>query len=152
MRSVVLLTMAVLALMTTGCPDNSGGSVAVGPTGPAPVFLNITCDPQADPQAMDMALKLAGFSLDEGRSVFLFFNVKGVKFPLKEFPADFAFGEDALLPQLSGLIERGATVHVCPICMKALGIEASQVMDGAEVTTRAGLFERIGPETAVFSY
>ena len=43
------------------------------------VLLNITTDGQDDPQRLDMAMKLAGFSLDEGRKVAIFFNVKGVR-------------------------------------------------------------------------
>ncbi len=45
------------------------------------VFFSVTSDVNEDPQAVDMAMKLAGFSLDEGRHVVMFFNVKGVTVP-----------------------------------------------------------------------
>jgi len=119
----------------------------------AVVLLSVTSDANENPQSVDMAMKLAGFSLDEGRKVVMFFNVKGVTLPVKNFPEDFAFqANDPIKTQLIDLIKRGADVHVCPICMKALGVEDSDVLEGAKVTTRPSLFENIGSNTAVFTY
>ena len=117
------------------------------------MLLSVTSDANEDPQSVDMAMKLAGFSLDEGRNVVMFFNVKGVTIPKSEFPADFAFQEDTpIKTQLADLIERGVDVHVCPICMKAIGVEESDLIEGAKVTTRPSLFENIGANSAVFTY
>ena len=119
----------------------------------AVVLLSITSDANEDPQSVDMAMKLAGFSLDEGRKVVMFFNVKGVTIPVNNFPDDFAFQtNDPIKTQLIDLIKRGVEVHVCPVCMKALGVEDSDVLEGAKVTTRPSLFENIGSNTAVFTY
>ena len=117
------------------------------------VLLSITSDANETPQSVDMAMKLAGFSLDEGRKVVMFFNVKGVTIPVNNFPDDFAFQtNDPIKTQLTDLIKRGVDVHVCPICMKALDVEDSDVLAGAKVTTRPSLFENIGSNTAVFTY
>ena len=59
---------------------------------------------------------------------------------------------DSIKSQLQKLIERGVDVHVCPICMKGLGVEEEDLIDGAKVTNRASLFENIGGDTAVFTY
>eukprot|EP00913_Durusdinium_trenchii_P005695 g5313.t1 len=89
---------------------------------------------------LDMAMKLAGFALEEKREVFIFFNVKGVHVPTKDFSADVKFKDnDPIKEQLAKLIERGAVVHVCPICMKGLGVEKDDIIDGAKVTTRSQL-------------
>ncbi len=97
------------------------------------VFFSVTSDANEDPQAVDMAMKLAGFSLEEGRHVVMFFNVKGVKIPSNALADDFAFQEDKpIKTQLADLIQRGVDVHVCPICMKALGVEESDLIDGAK--------------------
>jgi predicted peroxiredoxin len=143
----------VLLVVFAGCyRPQSGGSAGVGAEGTT-VLLSVTSDANEDPQSIDMAMKLAGFSLDEDRHVVLFFNVKGVTIPAKGFPDDFAYKDNSpIKEQLADLIERGVDVHVCPICMKAHGVEASDLMEGAKVTTRPNLFANIGPGTVVFTY
>jgi predicted peroxiredoxin len=117
------------------------------------VLLSITSDANENPQSIDMAMKLAGFSLDEGRKVVMFFNVKAVTIPVKNFSDDFAFQtNDPIKSQLMDLIKRGVDVHVCPICMKALGVKDSDVLQGAKVTTRPSLFANIQANTVVFTY
>ena len=145
--------LGVLCFWLSGCgPSAVPQSGATSAPDNATVLLNITSGAEAL-QAVDMAMKLAGFSLDEGRTVAIFFNVKGVQVPTRSFPADVKFQDNLpLVQQLARLIERGAEVHVCPICMKALGVEADDVVEGAQVTTRPKLFSHIGRDTAVFSY
>ncbi len=145
-----------LAVLLAGCapaPPPPPPMPATAPNTASTVLLSVTSDAVEDPQAVDMAMKLAGFSLDEGRKVVMFFNVKGVTVPVNAFSDDFAFQEnEPIKTQLLDLIQRGADVHVCPICMQALEIEESALIDGAKVTTRPNLFANIGPETAVFTY
>jgi predicted peroxiredoxin len=117
------------------------------------VLLSVTSDANQNPQSVDMAMRFAGFGLEEGRKVVIFFNVKGVTIPTAGFPDDFAFGDGSpIKQQLTALIERGADVHVCPICMKALDVDKSDLIDGAKVTTRSSLFAQIGPSTVAFTY
>lgn len=142
----------VIVATCSGCGNSSQGASSNDPN---VMFLNITIDGSDDPQRLDMALKLAGFALEEKRDVFIFFNVKGVNVPSKAFPADRKFGGDknaTLKKQLEKLIADGAVVHVCPICMEAIGLKKEDLIDGAEVTTKSGLFKKIGGNTAVFTY
>ncbi|MCO6458734.1 MAG: DsrE family protein [Pirellulaceae bacterium] len=145
-----------LALLAFACGCTPATTSVTGPpaTQEQPiVLLSVTSDASQQPQSVDMAMKLAGFSLDEGRRVVMFFNVQGVTLPTRSFPDDAAFQQNSpLKEQLAKLIERGVDVHVCPICMKALGVEESDVMEGAKVTTRPSLFANIGANTAVFTY
>jgi predicted peroxiredoxin len=143
----------LVSIIVVGCTrPQSGGVAGVGAEG-STVFLSVTSDANEDPQSVDMAMKLAGFSLDEDRHVVMFFNVKGVTIPAKGFPEDFAYKDNSpIKEQLADLIERGVDVHVCPICMKAHGVEASDLVVGAKVTTRPNLFANIGPSTVVFTY
>ena len=161
---LILRTAVAAALLTpivfTGCESASAtksGSANAGQTmpnaGESIVLLSITSDAQQSPQSVDMAMKLAGFSLDEGRKVVVFFQVRGVTCPTKDFPDDFAFQEnEPIKTQLKQLIERGVDVHVCPICMKGMDVQAEDLIDGAKVTTRPSLFENINAKTAVFTY
>jgi intracellular sulfur oxidation DsrE/DsrF family protein len=67
-------------------------------------------------------------------------------------PADLAFKDKPIKVLLAKLIERGAEVHVCPHCMKALEVEPEDLIDGAFVTNREKLFSRVGSNTVAFSY
>lgn len=158
-RHVLILTC--LIAVAAGCENAAAppatnstptAAAAESPTDGSIVLLSVTGDGSEDAQPLDMAMKLAGFSLDEGRQVVMFFNVKGVRVPTASFSSDVAFQDTPVKEQLAALIERGADVHVCPICMKALGVEASDLVEGAQVTTRSKLFATIGNRTAVFTY
>lgn len=120
---------------------------------PGVVFVSVLNDMESNPQAVDMAIKFAGFALDEGRQVVIFFTVKGVRVPLRRLPADLAFGSnEPLQKQLAAVIERGAEVHVCPVCMKELAVQEADLMTGAQVTTRPKLFAKIHGNTNVFTF
>ena len=115
--------------------------------------ISITSDPQADPQAVNMALTFAGFCVDEGYEVSIFFNVKGVLLPTKNFDKEFRFGEHSpMIEQMQTLKGRGVQLHVCPVCMKDLDIPADAIIPEAFVTDKPKLFARLGGDTMVFSY
>lgn len=152
MKTRVLFAVCIAGAMLTSLSSCQKAAVS-GSTAKTVFFMNITGDGSDDLQRLDMAMKLAGFALDEKRDVFIFFNVKGVHVPTKKFSADVKFKDDKpIKEQLAGLIERGAVVHVCPICMKALGVDKDDIIEGASVTTRPKLFAEIGANTAVFTY
>lgn len=148
-----LIFCAISLLVGCGQSVSTTAPVSISGGNDGTVMLSVTSDPRQNPQSVDMAMKLAGFSVDEGRRVVIFFNVKGVTVPTNNLPDDLAFQEDTpLKEQLATLIQRGVDVHVCPICMKALGVNESDLIDGAKVTTRPSLFANIGSDTAVFTY
>jgi len=116
-------------------------------------LVSITSDPKADPQAVNMGLTFAGFCLDEGYQVAIFFNVKGTTLPTTEFPDDFAYQNHApMKTQLAKLKDRGAELHVCPVCMNDLTISDTQIIDEAFVTSKPKLFANLGSDTMVFTY
>jgi predicted peroxiredoxin len=143
---------ALLAIVFSGCQKSTPPTLA-GSNTPAPVLISVISNMESNPQAVDMAMKLAGFSLDEKRDVFMFFNVKGVQVPVRALSDDAKFGDnDPVKQQLVKLIERGAKVHVCPICMKGLGVKDADIIEGAQVTNRGALFSAIDSNTCVFTY
>ena len=116
-------------------------------------LFSVIHDTKDDLQSVSMALTLAGFSLDEGRDVVLFFNVRGVNVPTKSLAADLSFkGAKPVKTQLEELIKRGAKVHVCPVCMKQLDVKAEDLVEGAVVTDKPKLFANIGADTVTFTY
>lgn len=155
--ATVAALLILIPTMFVGREASFSGSANAGETNADPgesiVLLSVTSDAKQSPQSVDMAMKFAGLSLDEGRKVVMFFQVQGVTCPTKDFPNDFAFQENNPIKlQLQMLIERGVDVHVCPICMKSLDVQAEDLIVGAKVTTRPSLFENIGATTAVFTY
>ncbi len=127
-------------------PDNSKSTAKIA-------LISITSDPKVDPQAVNMGLTFAGFCLDEGYQVAIFFNVKGTTLPTTEFPEDFAYQNHApMKTQLAKLKDRGAELHVCPVCMNDLTISDTQIIDEAFVTSKPKLFANLGSDTMVFTY
>ena len=147
-RKILGGTILGLVVLVSGCTESN--SVA---TGPGTVLLSVTSDANVDPQSVNMALTLAGFCLEENYTVAIFFNVKGVQIPTTGFPEDLAYGDHApFKEQIKALADRGAEIHVCPVCMGDLGVEAEDIMESAFVTSKAKLFTHVGPHATVFSY
>ena len=116
------------------------------------LVLNITSGPK-DPHAVTMALQLAGHALDDERPVVIFLNVRAPVLASKKGPADLAFRDNPpIVKMLKDLMGRGATVLVCPHCMKAMGVTEADLIEGMQVASRETLFAQLGPNSVVFSY
>ena len=116
-------------------------------------LISITSDPKADPQSVNMGLTFAGFCVDEGYDVAIFFNVKGVTLPTTSFDEEFKYLEHSpMVAQVKKLKERGVELHVCPVCMGDLKIEKGQIIEEAFVTSKPKLFAKLGSDTMVFTY
>lgn len=155
MKKLLTILTAAALVSGAGCTINEqdqSGTATETETVPPVLFLNITSGAEDDPHAVTMALQLAGHALDDGRDVVLFFNVRGVDVPTIDLPEDVAFGDRPVRELLVELLDRGADVHVCPHCMKAMDIEAGDLIPGAIVTDRDKLFAKLGTNTVVFSY
>jgi predicted peroxiredoxin len=153
-RKSLAVVIGALVLCAGGCADSKPGLLDDQPQlGPGTVLLSVTSDANEDPQSVNMALTLAGFCLDENYTVAIFFNVKGVHIPTTGFSEDLAYGDHApFKEQIRALAERGAEIHVCPVCMGDLGVEAEDIMESAFVTSKPKLFAPVGPHATVFSY
>jgi sulfur relay (sulfurtransferase) complex TusBCD TusD component (DsrE family) len=151
MKSTLLIIIPLLLLLGCAQPEPVGETLADFVVKPTMLF-NITSSPIDDPHAVTMALQLAGHALDDGRPVVLFFNVRGVTTATVTLPDDLAFHVEPIKTLLANLVDRGAEVQVCPHCMEALGVQASDLIAGAVVTDRETLFAKVTANTVVFSY
>ncbi len=154
-RRVRNLLVLLLITMVFGCQKEieQSGQTTVSDSEKKVAVISITSDPLADPQAVNMGLTFAGFCLDEGYDVAIFFNVKGVTLPTTGFDASYKYQDHApLIEQLQSLNERGAELHVCPVCMKDLDITADDIIEEAFVTDKPKLFSKLGSDTMVFTY
>lgn len=144
-----VLAMAIVVSTVVGCAQADTANTAASSA--SSMFFNITSGPE-NPHPVTMALQLAGHALDDNRSVVLFFNVRGVLIPTIQLPDTLAFGDRPIKEMLADLIERGVEVHVCPHCMSALEVDATDLIAGARVTNREMLFSNLMGNTAVFTY
>lgn len=90
------------------------------------LFVNLTTE---DGHRADMALTFSGAMLERGHPVAIWLNDKGVLIASREHAGKFA----AQRKTLADLMAKGATVIVCPLCMKYYGIRESDLIEGARV-------------------
>ena len=153
--SLILLTTGTF---TVGCSQQSNSiqpsATAVATKANAKIaVISIISDPNVELQKVNMGLIFAGFCVDEGYDVNIFLNVKGVKLATSSFSDKLKFKDHSpLKKQLVSLVERGAQVHVCPVCMKDFEIGSDEINPEAFVTDKPKLFAKLGADTMVFSY
>lgn len=151
-RFVLTAMMLVLGLSLIGCNEaaKTDGS-ACGCEAKRPLILSITHG-STEPHEVTMALQLAGHALDQGRAVTLFFNVRGVTIASRKLDPSLTHHAEPIGQLLADCMSRGALVLVCPHCMKAMGVEETDLIDGAQVATAQSLFARVDAGAAVFTY
>lgn len=155
--SLLVLSVAILALTNTGCdssqPEANASSPSSSEAAQKIALISITSDPNTDLQEVNMGLTFAGFCVDEGYDVNIFLNVKGVHLATNDFSDEIAFlSHSPLKEQLKALNGRGVQVHVCPVCMGDFEIEADEIIEEAFVTDKPKLFGKLGSDTIVFTY
>lgn len=115
--SQLLLALA-LCIGTIATPGIAGDT--------DPLFVNLISD---DSHRANMAITFSGNQLDRGHPLTIFLNDKGVLIGSKANSAKFAEHQKAL----TELISKGATVLVCPMCMKHYGVKESDLLPGLKV-------------------
>jgi sulfur relay (sulfurtransferase) complex TusBCD TusD component (DsrE family) len=91
-----------------------------------PLFVNLTTD---DSHRSTMAIGFGANQLERGHPLTIFLNDKGVLIGAKANAAKFPDQQKAL----SALVGKGATIIVCPSCMKQFGIQDSDLLPGLKV-------------------
>lgn len=90
------------------------------------LFVNLTTD---EPHRASMALRFSEAMMERGHPLAIWLNDKGVLLAAKD-QAD-KLGEQQ--KALATMIEKGATVLVCPYCMKHYGVAEADLIDGAKL-------------------
>lgn len=91
-----------------------------------PLFINLISD---DSHRADMAISFGKNQLERGHPLTIFLNDKGVFIGSKENAAKYADHQK----KLDELMSKGATVLICPMCMKHYGIKESDLLPGIKV-------------------
>jgi sulfur relay (sulfurtransferase) complex TusBCD TusD component (DsrE family) len=103
-----------------------------------PLFINLTTD---DGHRVNMAFNFGGNQLKRGHELTIFMNDKAVL-------AASALNAEKFKEQqatIQSLLDAGATILVCPMCMKHYGVAESDLLPGLKVgnpeLTGAALFK-----------
>ncbi len=91
-----------------------------------PLFVNLTTD---DAHRANMGISFGKNQLERGHPLTIFLNDKGVLIGSKANTAKFADHQKVL----SDLISKGATVLICPMCMKHYGVKESDLIPGLKI-------------------
>ncbi|MBK1644006.1 DsrE/DsrF-like family protein [Thiocapsa imhoffii] len=91
-----------------------------------PLFINLTSD---DPHRADMAITFGERQFERGHPLTIFLNDKGVWIGARA--QSEIFGPHQV--RLGTLIEQGARVLICPMCMKHYGVTEEDVIPGVQL-------------------
>jgi sulfur relay (sulfurtransferase) complex TusBCD TusD component (DsrE family) len=91
-----------------------------------PLFINLTTD---DPHRADMGISFGKNQLERGHPLTIFLNDKGVFVGSQENAAKFAAHQQ----MLGELVDKGAVVLICPMCMKHYGVKEADLLPGLRI-------------------
>jgi predicted peroxiredoxin len=130
MKKLLTLSCLMLAL---------SGSAYAGDTDP--LFINMTSD---DNHRVNMAITFGTKQHARGHALTIFLNDKGVLVGSKAHAKKFADRQKDLIDAMS----KGATVIICPMCMKHYKVNEADLLPGIKVgspeVTGAALFKDNG--------
>lgn len=117
-----LLSALLLALALTA--GSLGTPAVAGDTDP--LFVNLTTN---DPHRANMGIFFAKNQMERGHPLTIFLNDRGVFVGAKSNSAKFADHQKTL----GELINKGATVLICPMCMKHYGVKEGDLLPGVKL-------------------
>lgn len=91
-----------------------------------PLFVNMTTD---DSHRANMGIAFGKSQLERGHPLTIFLNDKGVLIGSKANSKTFADHQKSL----GELMGKGATVLICPMCMKQYGVKETDLLPGLKV-------------------
>jgi sulfur relay (sulfurtransferase) complex TusBCD TusD component (DsrE family) len=115
--------MLLLAVLTLA--GNAALAADKEPAG-VPLFINLITD---DPHRAHMALAFGKNQLERGHPLTVFLNDRGVFIAAEQGAERFGLHHGLI----GKLLNDGATIIVCPMCMKYYGIAEADLLKGLEV-------------------
>ncbi len=91
-----------------------------------PLFVNLTSD---ESHRADMAIYFGEKQLERGHPLTMFLNDKAVRIGSKTNSRKFAEQQKAL----TQLMDKGAAVLICTMCMKYYGVKEADLLPGIKV-------------------
>lgn len=102
------------------------------------VFIHISSGNE-NPHKVLMALNM-GNMMSADKDVLVYFDIKGIEVVLKD-SGDLSFSHFPSSKQaITDLLEKGITIYACPGCLKAMGKNPEDLMEGVKVADKDGFF------------
>ena len=120
MRVIIAALIAVLAfaaMPTISIADDDD-----------PLFVNLTTD---ETQRARMALVFASRQQELGRPIVVFLNDRGVFIGSKKRAQKFKQHQDVL----AAMMQKGAEVLICPMCMEHYGVDKADLATGIKLSS-----------------
>ncbi|MEQ1742689.1 MAG: DsrE family protein [Candidatus Nitrotoga sp.] len=93
-----------------------------------PLFINLTTD---NLHRATMGVYFGKEQFDRGHPLTIFLNDKGVLIGSKAKSAKFSVHHKVL----TELINKGAAVHICSMCMSAYGVKEKDILPGIKISS-----------------
>ena len=116
--------VAGVVLATTIAGAVSAGATLAGNADP--LFINLNSE---DGHRINMAFNFGGNQLKRGHALTVFMNDRAVLAASKANAEEYAEQQKAI----ASLLEAGAVILVCPMCMKHYGVNESDFLPGLKV-------------------
>jgi predicted peroxiredoxin len=116
----------LLALLGVQLVAGSAAIAEEAEVASAPLFINLISD---DPHRSHMALSFGQKQLVRGHPLTLFLNDRGVLIGAKQGVQRFGKHQEII----AELLDAGAKVIACPMCMQHYGVAEADLLDGVQV-------------------
>jgi sulfur relay (sulfurtransferase) complex TusBCD TusD component (DsrE family) len=133
-RYLPILMLVVLVSLLAGCTTPPATTAQTD--SPAPLFINMTTD---DSHRANMALSFGMKQLDLGHPLTVFLNDKGVYVGTTANADQFAEQQKTI----TTLLEKGAVVYSCPMCMQHYGVNEADLLPGILVSNPDAIGEAL---------
>jgi predicted peroxiredoxin len=106
-----------------------------------------------DPDRVLVSYLTAGAALDQGKQVVLWLSSEGVRLALRGYVDPIRAALDPPVKRVHDqFIEKGGRFFVCPICFNDRGLDAGELVQGAELKGASPLMEFAGDAAVTFTY
>ena len=106
-----------------------------------------------NPDAVAVAYLTAGAALDQGKEVVMWLTSDGVRLGLRGYADRIRADNDPPGERLHAqFIQKGGRFYVCPICFNERSLDASELVENAELKGATPLMEFAGDGAMTFTY
>jgi predicted peroxiredoxin len=108
---------------------------------------------EENPDGVVVSYLTAGAALDQGKDVVLWLTSEGVRLALRGYVDPIRAELDPPVKSVHDqFIEKGGRFYVCPVCFNDRGLDAGELVDGAELKGASPLMEFAGDGATTFTY
>ena len=108
---------------------------------------------EESPDSVAVAYLTATAALDQGKEVVMWLTSEGVRLGLRGYADGIRIDQDPPAERLHAqFIEKGGRFYVCPICFNERSLDASELVENAELKGATPLMEFAGDGAMTFTY